>query len=109
MKNLHKKIISGALVGAIALGGFLQYGQIISFANSLPSYNHQRNLVRLFIEKDPRLNIIRQANRPIRSINFEEFRDFSDFKKRIDELGPGLYNVLIGRKSNSSSIMFEKK
>ena len=33
MKNLHKKIISGALVGAIALGGFLQHIQIVSFAN----------------------------------------------------------------------------
>ena len=33
MKNLHKKIISGALIGAIVLGGALQCGQIASFAD----------------------------------------------------------------------------
>lgn len=43
MKSLHKKIIPGVLVGAIVLGGVLQYGQVVSFANEAHSPTRFKN------------------------------------------------------------------
>lgn len=105
MKKLRNKMIVGALVGVIALGGLFQVGGIRSVAYASSNKYHAKAM-QDFIKSHRYLFVLQKripnSLEPVSSI---DYANLDEFKKGVVKLPQGWYLAHVG----ASSVIFWKK
>lgn len=100
MKKLRNKIIVGALVGVIALGGLFQVGGMGSVAHASSARQMQN-----FIKSQRRsLYLPKPHEKYFGPINSVHYRNLNEFKENVVRLPKGWYMAILDK----DSVIFRK-
>ena len=105
MKKLHNKMIVGALVGVMALGGLLQVEGIKSVAHAAPKRVYEREMKDFIRSQRILLYLPKLHDRHPDHIQSREYSSLDEFKKGVVSLPKGWYLAKLGL----SSVIFEKR